>query len=247
MKKFILFAIAAVLLIATAISATIIISPDTAYVTSNLVCSVSPNPGAYLYKWFNGENYIKTGQTLGSSYLTRFNTYKCKVYLPPTPYTGEIYVGQALRTINNSAPTMPNLAITPGPYFANSTITATASGSTDANNDQIIYEYRYDRNSIAIGNSDVLACQGICNKTDFITVYARAYDNYDYSDWRTTSFTISNSVPYNLTITYLPIQVYSNSTLVITANANDTDNDPLTYNYLFLNTRFPSFFATLKP
>lgn len=242
MKKLFLFLISAVLLMTAVMAATISITPPIAYTNDDLTCAVDTNTGAYIYKWYLADDYTKQGQVLENSYTEPGQNWTCKVFLPPTPYTTEIYLGEVSRVISatpitpgNNPPTTPAIVLSLGPYTLHSVITATAA-STDADGDPITYEYAFTRGTTVLSATNTLDCNGICVKGDSITFSARAHDGTDYSAWSTSTFTISNSNPYALTVTYAPATVYSNTAITASAIANDDDTgDILTYTYEFQN------------
>lgn len=243
MKKLILFLFSITILITLVLAASVTISPEIAYNNDNLICSVSEHPNAYIYKWYEINNYIKTGSVLENEYTAVGSTYVCKVFLPPTPWTNEIYVGEESRFISattqilNNPPSIPNLNLTLGPYYADSIITANAFGSLDSDGPQnVTYEYRFEVNGLIVSDSNTLNCLGVCTKGDNVTVYARAYDGLNYSDWVFREITINNSIPIITNVSYSPIDVYDNDTLIVSVNATDIDNDLLKYFIAFVDT-----------
>ena len=234
MKKIILLIVSALLLMNAAMAFSIAINPSVAYTNDNLQCSAGSNPSAYLYSWYEGSNHLKDGQNLEASYTSNGHTYTCKVYLPPTSDTSEQLLGEVSKAISNHAPTTPSLTLSgTGTYFANSVITATASGSTDADGDIVTYEYKFERGASALSSTNTLACAGTCAKGNSITVSARAYDGHEYSAWASKILTISNSAPTAPIIAYIPLAVYYNSTITANALSTDADGDTLTYAYQF--------------
>lgn len=236
--KFILALVSMILLAGFASAATISISPGIAYDNDNLVCSVDSNSNAYTYEWYLGSDYKSTGATLDSSLTNVGETWTCKVFLPPTPWTTKIFIGSAERAISatpvlNNIPTAPTITLSLSEVYANSIVAATAV-STDADNDALTYEYRYERSGSVLSNNDTLDCWGICFKNDVIDVYARAYDGQDYSAWSTASFTILNSPIAYVSLSYSPLTVYRNTTVDVSADSYDLNGDYIYYLYVFV-------------
>jgi len=234
MKKLFLFLISMLLLVAT-VSASATITPSVAYGNSDLTCTFGSTPAAYVYKWYLGSDYKTTGKTLSNTYTTPTETWTCKVFLPPTPIVPtEVYVGESSMYITNQIPTVPTLALSSGPYYANTVITATASGSTDADGDTVTYQYKFEKAGVSISTSSTLNCNGNCSKLDAIIAYARAYDGHEYSVWAQQSFTISNSVPTIPSLTLSSGPYFANSVVTSTASGStDADTDAVTYDYKY--------------
>ena len=214
------------------------ISPVTAYTNDNLVCSSST--GGAIYKWYNPE-YFSTGSTISNDLTTKGQTWTCKIYINiltgyPLHYV-EIPTGEQVSIIiSNTAPTAPSISVSSGPYFANSVITSTASGSTDADTDLVSYEYRFTRNGNVLTSTNTLACNGVCLKENTISAEVRAFDGTDYSAWTTSSLIISNSAPYNLSLNVAPANIYVGTQITASTTAQDIDvADILTYTYQFYN------------
>jgi hypothetical protein len=225
MLKTIVAIMALILIVGTASALTISISPVIARDNNNLVCSTDSNPGAFVYKWLLNNNYKASGQTLVSSLTNVGDNWVCKVFLPATSQTSEIYVGEASRQISaNNIPTAPVITLSPGPYYPTSLIAATAV-STDADNDALTYEYSYQRAGVVISSLNALNCNSLCNAGDTITLFARAYDGSDYSAQSSITFAISaisgstvidstiNGIVYSGTGTYNNIAGIINSVI----------------------------------
>jgi hypothetical protein len=142
----------------------------------------------------------------------------------------------------NSAPTTPTtLTLSPSTIYVGSTLTAGASGSTDADGDPITYQYKFynvtdgavrrdwsTTNTYGIQQSDA---------HDTIRVYARAYDGSAYSKEKIADKPVSNSAPTTpTTLTLSPSTIYVGSTLTATASGStDADGDSITCYYKFVN------------
>jgi len=132
-------------------------------------------------------------------------------------------------TVENTEPTQPTtITIDPTEVFVNTTITATASGSSDIDGDSITYEYKF------YNVNDDLVVQNwsttnnytvqVSDAHDVIRVYARAYDGYNYS---TESYSDTNVLNTNPTITNLTITepVISTENTIVNLSISDLDND----------------------
>jgi hypothetical protein len=240
MKKLFLFLISALILTATAFAATIDITPVIAGNNDNLLCNVSENAAAYTYKWFDGDIFIANGQTLDNSLTQRDHTYTCKAFLPPTPYTNEIFIGQASRDVLNSAPTAPTVTLSTGPYNTNSTVSVTATGSTDSDNDALTVNFEFFADGVS--TERISGPYGMSTNFPFIfapgtvmSVNVWTNDGNVDSGIGTASFTVSNYAPVISSLTYAPLFPGYTDTITMSTSATDTDGTSLTYNYQFSN------------
>lgn len=240
MKKLFLFLVSALILTATAFAATIDVSPTIAGDNDNLVCAVSENSGAYLYKWFNGDMFIANGQILDNSYTSKFNTYICKVFLPPTPWTNEIFIGQNSLSVINSAPTTPTVTLSAGPYNTDSTVSVTATGSTDSDNDALTITFEFFAGGVSTGR--ISGPYGMSTNFPFIfapgtvmSVNAWTNDGNADSGVGTTSFIVANYAPVISSVSNTPLNPGYNDTVTIAVSASDADGTSLTYTYQFSN------------
>jgi hypothetical protein len=246
MKKLFLILMSTLILIAfgafSAVPAmaaiTINISPDasSAYTNDDLQCSTSTS-GDFVYRWLEGANLISEGQTLSNANTQRDHTYTCIIY-------SRIQVGgsvieypeaEASRTILNSVPTTPTLTLSAGPYYINSQVYATATGSTDADGDALTVYYQTFANGVSTGTMS--GPYGFVRGPIALFSHANMSVNAWVSDGTASSgigsaiFTILNSAPVISNLNYSIL----NSTITINATATDADRDALNYSYQFDN------------
>jgi len=219
-------------------SITINISPDasSAYTNNDLQCSTSTS-GDFVYKWFEGSNFISEGQTLSNANTQNYHTYICRIYsrIQVGGSVIEYPEGEASRTILNSVPTTPTLTLTAGPYNINSQVYATATGSTDADGDALTVYYQTFAEGVSTGTMSgsygfVRGPLVLFNHAN-MTVNAWVSDGTSNSGVATATFTILNSAPVISNLNYS----ISNSTITINATATDADHDALNYSYQFDN------------
>jgi hypothetical protein len=143
-------------------------------------------------------------------------------------------------SVSNTAPTAPtNIDITPATIYVGDTITATASGSTDADTDGITYYYRfYDQTAGSelqaySTDDDYVVTSDEADHT--IRIYAKAYAYGVYSSEYYQEVVLSNTAPTTPTsITFVPVTLYVGNTLTATASGStDEDEDSITYYYRF--------------
>ena len=103
MKKLI-FSIMMILL-SLSVFAQITINPNNPSDSDDLTCNIqSGDPNAYIYKWFLNSEEKSRGNILSNSITNPLETWMCKVYIPPTRYTGITELGEASVTIQQGPP-----------------------------------------------------------------------------------------------------------------------------------------------
>ncbi len=105
----------------------VFITPSDAYSPDALTCSLSSgDPSAYAYNWYrNGELTSYTSYILPEGVAFPGERWTCKVYYPPTEYTGLIYIGESSVLVKyNNAPLISFIKLdkevinsAPGSYF----------------------------------------------------------------------------------------------------------------------------------
>ena len=140
----------------------------------------------------------------------------------------------------NNPPTTPTkIGITPASPFTDDDLTASVSGSTDADGDTITYFYEWGRSTdggatynFAGGTSTW--SKWMTDKGDYLKVRARAWDGEDISGWLTSApVVIANSPPPEpspVTITPDPAMGSNDLTANRTAVV-DADGDAVSYDY----------------
>ena len=125
----------------------------------------------------------------------------------------------------NTPPTAPIVTLSPDPIYGDGTLTAAATGSTDADGDPVVYSYQWFENGVAhpsilnsIGSSDL-------DVGDMWTVRVTPNDGYTDGAYTEVNITVSNSDPTLTT----PITssssggVYNDSVLTCASTASDAD------------------------
>jgi hypothetical protein len=150
-------------------------------------------------------------------------------------------VDQQYEFPENTAPTNPTALTLTNPIYVNNTLTATASGSTDAENNSITYYYTfYNINSsttLQAESTDNTYIIALTDAHDLIRVRARAFDSVLYSiSYKETNRAVSNSAPttptnYSINASYYYIDNITTSV----SGSTDPDNDLITYYYEWTN------------
>jgi hypothetical protein len=152
----------------------------------------------------------------------------------PGPWT------QSTPVLVNSVPTAPTAVdVTPGAPNTDDTLTATASGSTDADGDPITYSHEWSRSTNGgatwdgWGNPGPTLPPSQTTKGDWWKARSRAFDGLERSGWVASDpVVIGNSAPSVPTsATIAPTNPLDGDNLTATVTgATDADGDALTYN-----------------
>lgn len=131
----------------------------------------------------------------------------------------------------NTPPTAPTVAITPNPAYTNNNLTANASGSTDADGNNITYTYSWFKN----GNSTSLSGSTISNTETDIgelwTVQVIADDGNDTSPVTEVSMPITNRNPIILAVAITPTTATTSTELTCSINAFELDGEAITESF----------------
>jgi hypothetical protein len=147
-------------------------------------------------------------------------------------------------TMNNTAPTEPtDISGFPANLYVTNTLTLTATGGTDADNDTITYHYKFYNVNESNTRQDWSATNSytivVADAHDTIRVYAKsttiaANSSGNYNETDFVDDTVPTD-PTDLTLTAGDIKVTETLTGTCT-NSVDADGDTITYYYQFYNT-----------
>ncbi len=223
MKSKLIAILSVLFLLTSSVSAfaAVSIAPSAPLSDQNLVCSNGGNANAYLYQWFqNGAQKSYTSNSIPNSATTHFDTWTCKMFMPPNAFTGTVLLGQSTVTIQNAPPTVN----ANGPYagiegITNVAFTGTAVDNID--NDAISsYAWNFgDTNTANIQNPTHLYAQ---NGT--YNVSLTATDAYGASATAMTTAVIGDQTPVsNFGISANPV----NEGVAVTLTDASTSYDPI--------------------
>ena len=229
----------------------LILSPSIIYVGNTLTATASGSTDAdndaisYYYEFYNvNSSLVLQSYSTTNIYTIQVSDAHNLIRVRAKAFDGTNYSAsyiESSKPVRNSIPTTPiNLELSPSIIYVGNTLIATASGSTDADNDNIIYYYEfYNVNDSTIkkaySTSNTYTIQ-VSDAHNLIRVRAKAFDGTNYSaSYIESTEPISNSVPtIPTTLTLSPNVIYVNSNLTATASGStDADNDALTYYYKF--------------
>jgi cytoskeletal protein CcmA (bactofilin family) len=202
------------------------ISPSTAYATTALACTYSfsdaDNDGnqSIIY-WYANNVQIGSGSTISSGYVGG-DSVECRVTPNDGIVDGSTVISQI--TIQNSAPTVSDISISPSNAYATTALTCTYSFS-DADNDadqSAIYWYVNDVHQVGTGSS---ISSGYVAGDD---VDCRVISNDGIVDGNTLTsqrITIQNSAPTVSGVSISPFTADVTTTITCTYSFSDADND----------------------
>ena len=131
----------------------------------------------------------------------------------------------------NALPTQPSLTVLPENPKTGDDISATATGSTDADGGNVTYTYEWVYGSATVNGSTLSSSETA--KGQEWTVTATPNDGMADGPSVSQTVTIGNTAPDSLVVTITPNSgVYNDSELTCSATANDEDTaDTLEYSY----------------
>jgi hypothetical protein len=217
------------------------VTPTLAYTNTTLTANpqgwndADGDPPGYEYQWKKGGVNIggATSATLTGANFDKNDVITCEV----TPWdgtdTGTPRLSNAV-TIQNSAPSISSVSVTPTTVYTNTTLTATPSGWSDPDGDPPGYEYQWKKGGVNIGGATSSTLTGAnFDKDDVITCEVTPWDGTDTGTPKlSNAVTIQNSAPSILSVSVTPTTAYTNTTLTATPSVwSDADNDPADYQY----------------
>ena len=127
---------------------------------------------------------------------------------------------------DNTPPVMQSVSISGGPFTTVDDIQATAQ-ATDADNDQLTYEWDWPETMGAVTSSTLPSFY--TEKGESWKVRVRVTDGEIYSDWmESNSVVIQNTAPVLSSVTIDQDEVYFEEDATYTYEASDVDSDQLT-------------------
>lgn len=135
----------------------------------------------------------------------------------------------------NAVPTIPTLSLSPSSPDTQDNIMVLATGSTDADNHPITYQYQWLQNGVLTSHSSSLLQASNTTKGDVWVARVVANDGYHNSPQAEVSVTILNSPPVISTVSISPTNPTSSDTLTCAVTASDADAETLTSAFIWTN------------
>jgi hypothetical protein len=224
---------------------TVAITPDPATSDDNLratVIGASYDPNGdditYTYEWYqNGALTTHTGDTVPAASTNRGDVWQ--VVVTPTDSYDIGPSGSDDITIDNAAPSMSAVTITPTTAYTSDVLTAVATGFSDSDGDTEGYHYQWAINGVDVtGATDPTLDGSLFVKGDQITVTAWPWDGTVEGTSVTSGVReIQNSLPTAPTVAIDPEYPEDDDALTCTlvASSTDADGDTITYTYAWNN------------
>ena len=217
--------------------ADVTLSPDPAVEADTLICSpgtasdVDGDTVDYGYAWtVNGSPVSETSASLTGDAFNRGDTVTCTV----TPNDGEAdgsSVTSNTVTIDNTAPSIDLVEITPDPATASSTLTCSYDGYSDDDGDADTSTHEWFIDGVSVGTDSTL--EGAFVGGDSVTCTVAPNDGTDTGTALSAIQNISNTAPELADVTLSPDPAYEADTLNCTpGTTTDVDGTTsFTYSY----------------
>jgi len=189
------------------------------------------------YAWKNGNSIIGTGAniTLNASMVQPSDSVTCVVSV--TDGYGATAEESATVIIENTAPTLDSLSISPATAYNSSQLTCTPI-ATDIDNQSLITTYTWTNsttNSNLGSDSTLQLDSNISTRNDEISCAVEISDPSGGTITGSTSVTLGNRAPSAPSVGVTPSNAYIDSELVCTPSGSiDPDNDAVSYQYSWM-------------
>lgn len=211
----------------------VVLGPEPAYVTSTLTCTPGTATDAdgdavgFQYAWkVNGTTL--TGVTtafLSASTLKRGDSVQC-VATPVDDLSTGVSVASNTVVISNQPPVVTSVSLAPTLAYETSTLTCTASGASDPDNDTVTLVYSWYVDSVKISATTKTLTGTHFNKVQEVACEVTPNDGQvNGTAKRSNTVTIENSVPTFTGATLSPSLAYENTVLTC-AGVSPSDADP---------------------
>jgi formylglycine-generating enzyme required for sulfatase activity len=143
--------------------------------------------------------------------------------------------------VQNTAPAVASVGLSPTTAFTDDTITASVAGS-DADDDTLSYSYAWTVNGAPRGaDTPTLSGAAHFGKGDVVAVAVTPHDG-EASGAATTSstITIQNSPPALISVSFASSTVFTDDTITAVVTGGDADDDALTYTYAWTVNGLPA-------
>ena len=226
------------------------LTPDPGYETSTLMCT----PGAatdldgdaltYTYRWVVDGASQTGGSTLDGADFTRGDPVYCAV----TPDDGEEEGFEVLSntiSIENSAPTITSVRMSPDPPTRGTGSSAVVSGASDPDGDSPTLSYGWYVNGTARSASVSISGTALTRGDEVLLTVIPSDGTTSGASVSAGPATVANSPPTLSSMSIAPTTVYTDGTLTATAAGfSDADDDPEGLGYQWYKNRIAISGAT---
>ncbi|MES2645168.1 MAG: hypothetical protein V4850_37115 [Myxococcota bacterium] len=213
------------------------LSPDPAWEGSTLTCSPGSTSDAdgdsvsTTYAWtVNGLTIASTDAALADSWWSAGDVVACIVTPTDGTTAGAAVVSNRV-TIDNFAPTITSVSISPASAAADDTLTCIASGFTDADGDADATTYAWTVNGAAAGTGTTLA--GAFVGGDEVVCTATPFDGTTSGPALSDSLVIDNTAPVLASVSLTPAAPTVADTLVCAPGTTTDLDGTTTFSYTY--------------
>jgi hypothetical protein len=182
------------------------------------------DPPGYDRSWRVNGTEVSTDAELVAADLNRGDTVRCEL----TPNDGDGTGKSKLSTevvIQNTPPSVAKVVIGPDDPLKGDVVTATITGGTDPDGDDVSYRYKWTVNGADAGTTDVLPSSRF-QKGDIIRLIVFPTDGTDEGAEVTSNSVIAgNNLPEIALVELAPAELYTSDILTATVYASDPDGD----------------------
>jgi hypothetical protein len=215
------------------------ITPSTGVDTSTvLICAASVSDADLetltpTYTWMNGSTTLGTGTTLTltSSLAQPSDSISC-VASVTDGYGASAELSNSV-SVDNTAPVVDSVSISPATTYNDSTVSCSAVVS-DADNQSLTttYEWQNSTTGVNLGTgSSVTLDSSLASRNDVLICTATVTDSSGDTATSSVSQTLDNRAPSMSGVYLNPALAYVDSTLSCSESGSDLDGDSVTYSY----------------
>ena len=211
------------------------LTPDPATTSDALQVSIdtaSSDPEgdtiSYAYSWYQDGvlSGASSSSTLPSSATSRGESWRAVV--TPNDGTHSGPSGDASISIDNSAPSITGVSLSPDPAGESDTLSCTPSGGTDPDGDSISYDYSWDVSGVDPGTSSATLTGTHFDRGDTVSCTVTPSDgDTSGAPWTSNTVAIGNSTPSVASVTISPDPATAGDTITCSYTGySDGDGDP---------------------
>jgi len=216
--------------------ADVTLSPDPATETDTLSCTPGTTTDAdgttsftFDTAWsVSGVDPGETSTTLDGTWFDKGDTVTCTVTPNDGTDDGDPVTSNAV-TIDNTAPSLTTVSISPTDAGAADTLTCTATGFSDPDGDSDQSTWSWTLGSSELGTDSTLT--GGFSRYDTVTCTVTPDDGETQGTALSDSVIIGNSAPEITSLSLSPAAVATDDTLTATVTTADDDGDTVTVSY----------------
>jgi hypothetical protein len=214
---------------------TVTITPATGITTStSLACTSTATDAdggspSISYLWTNGATTMGSGASLvlDPSTCSPGDTISCTATARDAH--GGSDSGTASVLVQNSAPSVATVTITPSAPYADDTLSCSYTGYRDPDGDADASSYAWTVGSVPAGSASTLS--GAFGRGDTVTCTVTPHDGTSSGTPVSDAVTIGNTAPEITAVSLSPTTAYTNTTISASVSATDLDGDSVNFSY----------------